>query len=1426
MKRTNRVLSAVLIAAIAVLATASFGCKGKVFKTLLEDTGGDKTPPSVVSVMSTSYTGIRIEYSEAVDPTTGEEITNYVIPGLLVMTAAVDPGNPKVVRLTTFAQVRQLYDIFISDIEDQNGNRMPVSYTGTFQGAENNPRLVNVTATKVNEIQVEFSEDVDVSAATYTINPSLTVNTTSYLSPIVTITVDEEMLDTSYTLSVGGVVQDLEGYDLHPLYSEASFQGDARPSIAGINSTSTTTIRVKFTEDVEETGAETAANYTITDMGGTPLAVSAAVRSDTDHTIVDITTAIQSQVSYKVQVKEVQDLHGNNVTANIADYITGYFLGNGPPAVASASASGPNKIIVTFSEPLDSISDAQTILFSNYSVEGLTISAAGWPGGLPGDRTVVELTTSQQLQQVYTLTLVAGVLQADDDLAFITTGYNSVSFQGDGIPTVASAVALDPYHVKVVFSESVERVGAETPANYVITAPGYTLEVQEANRNTDPNTNEVVLKTSGQLFVNYTVTVTNVMDLTGNTIGTSNTALFAGLGADSTPPSILTARSLSGTALRVYFNEGVDESTAETAANYSVKTASTATLIMTDRPADGETLIVTVGSDSITVTARDTVSGGEDLSAGYFNCDASLSELKVAYSLVRAINTTTGTPVKAYFRQDYYTTTAATEQYITLVAKTYGTDISLTNGLSNATSSVTGSASTTVSTATRSDGNSAQVDLSFGTALAAGAYELQVINVEDLVEPTGNAIPSASPQKALIVVQDLTGALPALSGIYPVDNTHVTLLFSGPVDRSYASDISTYTIEQETATITVTSATVAGNTLLLTCDAGSETYTAVNSGSPGLFQFTRGSASVSATGIADSINRSSAYFYAQSYGSNVYVVRDVSGTNRTINAATPSGFTINFIRHQIGGSASTLDIKAAIFNEAFPREVYLVVDGSTKMGASYEYALAIVAPRIAPLVAGELVPSAANLEEGLPDDFTPPEILSVESLADNLVRVIFNDAMNESSAETATNYSITQLNLKSPYAVLDPTRPYTLLLYTDLQAPLNYTLSVSNVKDLAGATITPSPTQRVFTGMAAVSVDNGPVGNTISGIGNIDNETITAIMPFDGRLYAATLNRATGEFLTEIHASDPFGVYFIPVNVPGFGDFGLTKQRQTSSFASFDIDGDMADELLAGTADTPSENSYIFSTDADMGVIPHAWVQSRDHGGNMPVNRMLVFGPSGSEHLYAITGGIVYRDNGGTFNSFGLANTTNHAVSFGGRLYVGCTGASLTVYRSKGAGADYPTLNTDFEKTVDAASGLGMDGWDASDAANTAVTAMAVFKGYIYIGTNNASGAQVWRSGDGLTWRKVIDFADEDSAVTRATSLQVNGNFLYAGMRNTTDGAEAWRTPDGVTWTQFGTDGFGAASYTDISSMTSFLGLIYFGLEDATSGGAMFRSSN
>jgi hypothetical protein len=1447
----------------------SAGCSGQVFKTLVEG-GADSVGPTVVSVTSTAIDSIRVEFSEDVDPATAADLGNYDVPGLALFNAEAT-SNPRVIRLTTDYQYFVLYDITVSSsVTDLNDNPMESDYSGSFQGAVEEPRIANVNAVKVDQVLVEFSEAVTGPAGdapSYELYPSLTISSVSFpygVDPtFALLNLGEEMQDTSYTLEITGAIQDLAGYDMHPLYSEQSFPGDARPKVSTINSSSITSIRLKYTEEVDQTTAEVPGNYTITQLtgGSATLTITSVTIDPSDPAIVVINhTENQAQdESYKVVISSVEDLNGNTVATGTM----GYFLGNGPPSLASAAASSPTRVLLTFSEPISASDDAETLNLSNYAIGGLTLSAVNWPSGGPGDRTRVEITTSTQLQQIYTVVLDAGVLHAVDDNTAIAAGYNSTSFQGDGLPSVVTAVALDPTRVKVIFSEPVGLATAQNAANYAVTSVGYpSLSVTGAARQPDPNTNEVILTTSSQLYVNYTVTVTGVRDVTGNNLSGANMANFAGIGTDNTPPDIISVVSNSDTQMRVYFNEAVDEPSAETAANYTASNLSTASLTVTGSPAADQTLTVSVtssstGSNSITVTAKD----AENLPLLQFNRSDPFvagDEKIIAYSIVSALNADPLSPVRAYAYGDT----------IELVSRTFGSDgdLSIINGLSNV--SVAGpvaSASANPSTAVRSDGNFAQVDLTFGASLG-GLYELKVENVADTTLPPNYM---TVPVTTAVVVRGSDGAAPMLKGAYAPDSTHIKLLFDEPVDPLTASKVENFVIERDVATFTVTSGTASGDTLDIDYDGGSTyTMTAANSEDiPNNIWARAAQAATSAANIARVMNQSSTSpVYAHAVGTTVYMARRTAQAG-TIDNVTPTGFTGTFDHSTPAVYANNRTIAAAARTEIFPSEVILTLSTLTPLQTNHDYG--VTAMDIADIVINpstgkvnithggtraEIPLSAENTAP--PADTDAPEILSATALSDSIVRVIFDESVEQTSAETPSNYFISPtLNVTS--AVRDGVNNNVVLLYTDLQGALTYYLTVSGVADLSGNFT--SGQSASFTGMASVNVGNGPVGNTVNGIGNVNNLSIIAATVYNSRLYVSTLNKASGEFQTEIYASDASGVYFTQVNYAGFNPpTNYIKQQQTTSFAV------LGGLLWASSSETPSEKLNVYYTNGT--GTPHTWTWDTPtitNLGNNGYTMLLNYGIA-SPRLYVIhAGNLSYRSGPDAYISvassadFGVSNGSERMrmIAFGGRLYVGApTASGIRVFRSKATNADAPENFTDFEKVLDAddASPIGMNGYDGdnpvdlfdgvpvdasephyADVYNSAINSMAVYNGYLYIGTKNAYGAQVWRSQDGLTWERALDFGagtafggENDPNNTQVSSLQVNGGYIYAGTKNTVTGAEVWRSPDGVAWKQFGSDGFGSSSYTDIPAMAVFNGLIYFCMEDQAAGGAVFRSSN
>ncbi len=107
MKQNILTITATIITAITLVIFSFIGCSGGGGGGGGDTDGGgaaDTTAPTVSSILSTSVSEVRIEYSESVDQTTAETIANYTITdqatGLdeLTITEAVQNDDTKIVR--------------------------------------------------------------------------------------------------------------------------------------------------------------------------------------------------------------------------------------------------------------------------------------------------------------------------------------------------------------------------------------------------------------------------------------------------------------------------------------------------------------------------------------------------------------------------------------------------------------------------------------------------------------------------------------------------------------------------------------------------------------------------------------------------------------------------------------------------------------------------------------------------------------------------------------------------------------------------------------------------------------------------------------------------------------------------------------------------------------------------------------------------------------------------------------------------------------------------------------------------------------------------------------------------------------------------------------------------------------------------------
>ena len=209
----------------------------------------------------------------------------------------------------------------------------------------------------------------------------------------------------------------------------------------------------------------------------------------------------------------------------------------------------------------------------------------------------------------------------------------------------------------------------------------------------------------------------------------------------------------------------------------------------------------------------------------------------------------------------------------------------------------------------------------------------------------------------------------------------------------------------------------------------------------------------------------------------------------------------------------------------------------------------------------------------------------------------------------------------------------------------------------------------------------------------------------------------------------------------------------------------------------------------------------------------------------AARGGPPYTD-WELVNTNGFGDTLNEGASmavFGSYLYVGTENVlGCQVWRTAAKGG--PPF-TDWKQ-------VNVDGFTKDDQyENEIASSMVVTNSKLYVGVwNSYSGCQVWASaakgGPPYTdWQKVNTDGFGTNKNIDATSLAVFNQKLYAGTHNETTGCEVWKYNSGTSWSKVGSAGLGSAANWDVCSLKAFAGKLYAGTTN-NSGGCEVRSSS
>ena len=297
------------------------------------------------------------------------------------------------------------------------------------------------------------------------------------------------------------------------------------------------------------------------------------------------------------------------------------------------------------------------------------------------------------------------------------------------------------------------------------------------------------------------------------------------------------------------------------------------------------------------------------------------------------------------------------------------------------------------------------------------------------------------------------------------------------------------------------------------------------------------------------------------------------------------------------------------------------------------------------------------------------------------------------------------------------------------------------------------------------------------GFGDPNNIAPEGWVEFNGEIYIGVDNEVTG---VEVWRSSD-GLTWSQVGDDGFGD------SNNAYFWNFE---ESQSELYASIASSSPSVVRIFKYTAGDG-----WSQIGSDGlGDS--NNTAAYLYNHDSLLIAFTynffsGSEIWTWNGSAWTqrmSDGIDGNSNNLISFPlgefkGYLYM------TSVNSINGTG---------LWRTDDGVNWVMANDYGFGDENNIYVSGMAEYNGYVYAVTyNSATGSEVWRSSDGLTWSQVGDdgFGDKANYMGRTVIFKdnlyvVTFNWNHTGNTPAT-GVEVWRSSDGLTWSQVNTDGFG-----------------------------------
>ncbi|HKB16297.1 MAG TPA: Ig-like domain-containing protein, partial [Planctomycetota bacterium] len=500
-------------------------------------------------------------------------------------------------------QFGQGWRLLVSGVRDLGGNPVAAGAeaSGLVAGDAAGPMLLAATQNAFLDpsgatLDLSFDEMVEPGSAEalgdYAASAGQSPLSASVLPPgdLVRVVFDAPLLPGVDTLSAQNVF-DLAGNQMAAVSSAAIATTDLLPP--SLESASATTmsgfgndvLSVVFSEAVFPSDASDLARYVLESPAGSPLSLAGAgVAYDAPSRTATIVFSgagasavnLRTGASFSLSVSGVRDFAGNPMPpgSSFAGIVGGDAVAPSVISVAQDLAADPfgRVVALLLDEPI-SLATSPAAFYSASEGQAF-VSASELPGSIG-----IQLAFAEAIVPGSTTITVSGV----EDPAGNPGGGTGLSVTGSDFtaPTLlgASATAVEGAAndlVEVDFSEPVVPSDAESPSAYVLESPiGAPIALGGSLFSYDPLLRTVTITLADgvnlQTGATFKISVLAVRDVAGNPMAPSS--LSGVVGGDFSPPTVIVADrnevvDPSSLTVDVTFNEAVEATSAESAANY------------------------------------------------------------------------------------------------------------------------------------------------------------------------------------------------------------------------------------------------------------------------------------------------------------------------------------------------------------------------------------------------------------------------------------------------------------------------------------------------------------------------------------------------------------------------------------------------------------------------------------------------------------------------------------------------------------------------------------------------------------------------------------------------------------------------------------------------------------------------------------------